>query len=129
MTKPKLAILAATAAISVGVASCGGDDEGPGAAADAMTDATDGGDSVTIKTFMYEPDPLEVDAGTTVTFTNEDNILHTVTEGTKEKPVKGGFDLKLDGPGTSGELTLDEPGTIQYTCTIHQGMDGSMVVR
>ena len=118
MTRTKISLLGALSALAFATAACG-EDEQSGNAADA----------VSIDTFMYEPDPLEVDAGTTVTFTNEDDILHTVTEGTKAKPVKGGFDLQLDGAGTSGEVTFDEPGTIEYTCTIHDGMDGTAAVR
>ena len=45
---------------------------------------------------MYEPDPLTVDAGTTVTFVNEDDILHTVTSGRRAKPTED-FDEDLDG--------------------------------
>ena len=122
------ATLAGVAVLALGVSACGGDEESSPAGATA-----------TIKTFMYEPDPLEVDAGTTVTFTNEDDILHTVTEGTKADPVRGGFDLRLDGAGSTGEVTFDgagstgevtfdEPGTIEYTCTIHDGMDGRVIV-
>jgi len=118
---PGRALLAALAALALSAAGCGGDEESePAAAAD--------GAAVTIRTFMYDPDPLEVVGGTTVTFTNEDDILHTVTEGTKESQAKGGFDEQLDGAGTTAEVTFDEPGTIDYTCTIHAGMDGRVVV-
>jgi plastocyanin len=113
----RTATLAGVAVLALGVSACGGDEESSPAGATA-----------TIKTFMYEPDPLEVETGTKVTFTNEDDILHTVTEGTKAEPVKGGFDLQLDGAGSTGEVTFDEPGTIEYTCTIHDGMDGRVIV-
>jgi len=116
--------LVAAAALSVSAAACGGDGD------DGTADSAAGqGAAVTIDTFIFSPDPLEVDAGTTVTFTNRDDTLHTVTEGTRDRPVKGGFDLQLDGPGESGEITLDQPGTITYICDIHAGMDGTVVVR
>lgn len=128
--KPRrtIAALAAIAA-SAGFAACGGGDQGGDGASGSATDQAAQGASVTIATFMYEPDPLEVDAGTTVTFTNEDRILHTVTEGTRENPVKGGFDEQLDGAGTTAEITFDEPGKVEYFCSIHNGMDGTVVVR
>lgn len=120
--------LAALAALAGGTAACGGDDEPAGDATPSAEEAS-GGVAVAIKTFMFEPDPLEVEAGTTVTFTNQDRILHTVTEGTRSNPVSDGFDEQLDGAGTSAEVTFDEPGTIDYVCTIHAGMDGTVVVR
>ena len=123
-----LAALLATAALALG--ACGGDDEGESAStggATASEETAQGGNAVVIKTFMYEPSPLTVAAGTKVTFTNEDDILHTVTSGTREKPT-GDFDEDLDGVGSSAEVNFDEPGTIDYFCDVHQGMDGQVVV-
>ena len=119
-TRRTLAALCGTGAVAIGLGACGSDEQAEVAAA---------APAASIKTFMYEPDPLEIEVGTTVTFTNEDDILHTVTEGTKERPVKGGFDLRLDGAGTTGEVTFDQAGTVKYTCTIHDGMDGTAIVR
>ena len=127
MTKPRrLVLLAVSAALLVSAAGCGG---GDAESTSTMSDTTAAAsaDAVTIKTFMYEPDPVEVAVGTTVTFTNEDDILHTVTSGTREKPLKA-FDEQLDGPATTAEVTFDEPGTIDYFCSLHDGMDGQVVV-
>ena len=123
------AIAALAVAATLGFAACGDDEEEDAAA--TTTDTTEvasaGGDAVTIKTFAYDPSPATVAAGTTVTFTNEDDILHTVTSGTREKPT-GEFDEDLDGVGSTAEVTFDEPGTIDYFCDVHQGMDGRVVV-
>ena len=72
-------------------------------------------------TFAFAPDPLEVAAGTTITFTNEDAIDHTVTAGTREAPDPDTFDGSLPEQGATFELTLDEPGTYDYFCQIHDG--------
>jgi plastocyanin len=123
-----LAALLATAALGLG--ACGDDDEGESASAGGTTaseETAQGGSAVAIKTFMYEPSPITVAAGTQVTFTNEDDILHTVTSGTREKPTND-FDEDLDGAGATAEVTFDEPGTIDYFCDVHQGMDGQVVV-
>src|SRR5262245_1203453 len=40
---------------------------------------------VTIQLFQFKPVPLEVKAGTPVTWTNQDDILHTVTSGSPEQ--------------------------------------------
>ena len=116
--RAKVLLLPVLAAIAAAGAGCGDDDEGSGG--EAATAAA------TIKTFMFEPDPVEVDAGTTVTWTNEDDILHTVTsaQGSKSR-----FDENLYGAGTTAAVTFDEAGTFAYVCAVHDGMEGSVVVR
>jgi plastocyanin len=117
MRPGKLVLLSALAALVAAGAGCG-DDEGSGGEV--------AGTQATIKTFMYEPDPIEVDAGTTVTWTNEDDILHTVTS---TKSAAADFDERLDGAGTTAAVDFDKPGTYAYICSVHDGMDGSVVVR
>jgi plastocyanin len=113
----KLVLLPVLAALVAAGAGCGDDDEASGESTGA---------EATIKTFMYEPESLEVDAGTKVTWTNEDDILHTVTS---TESGGGAFDERLDGAGTTAEVTFDEAGTFEYICSVHDGMEGSVVVR
>ena len=102
-----------------GFTACGGDDGGDGASADPTEPAATA--EVAVATFAFAPDPLEVEAGTTITFTNEDAIDHTVTAGTREAPEPDTFDGSLPEQGATFELTLDEPGTYDYFCQIHDG--------
>lgn len=90
-----------------------------------------------IKTFAFQPKALEVKAGTKVTWTNEDQILHTVTSGTREADAQGQptnvkkdgkYDLQLNGAGASGSFTFSERGTFAYFCDRHPGMDATVVV-
>lgn len=126
-----------TTAIVIALAvlgSCSGDGNGSDARADgpaAETSAAGSKAEVTIHTFNFQPDPITVKAGTTVVFSNDDKILHTVTSGTREKPTPDRFDGKLDGTGSTFEVTLDEPGTYPYFCMIHpgQGMTGEIIVQ
>ena len=111
-------LLPVLAALVAAGAGCGGDDDDEAAATR--------GTQATIKTLMFEPDPIEVDAGTTVTWTNEDDILHTVTS---QKGAAQEFDEELDGAGTTAEITFDDAGTYDYICAVHDGMEGSVVVR
>jgi plastocyanin len=85
---------------------------------------------VTIETFDFQPDPLVVAAGTTITFVNDDKIDHTVTAGTRDDPAPDLFDGTLPEQGSTFELTLDEPGTYDYFCRIHPGpgMTGTITV-
>ena len=116
MTRRTRALPMVAALLTVPLAACGSDDQPGEAAAEAASPAT-----VTIKAFAFDPDPLTVAAGTTVTFENGDSINHSVTAGTREEPATEEFDGLLDGKGTTFELTLDEPGTYAYFCRFHPG--------
>ena len=74
------------------------------------------------KSYRFEPKAIQVDAGQTVTWTNEDNFTHTVQ-------VDGREDQKVE-PGESVTETFEEPGTYHYVCTLHRkDMEGEVVVR
>ena len=83
---------------------------------------------VTIQTFQFKPTPLEVPAGAKVSFTNQDDITHTVTSGTPEQR-DGRFELPLDGRGATGVVRLETPGTYPYFCSRHQSMRGEIRVK
>lgn len=106
------AMMVAATVITLTLSACGGDST-DATAADAAT--------VTVETFDFQPDPLVVQAGTTITFVNKDAIDHTVTAGTRDEPTPDVFDGQLAEKGATFELTLDEPGTYPYFCDIHPG--------
>lgn len=96
--------------------------------------------SVDIDTFVFRPGTLTVPEGTTVRWTDGDDILHTATSGTQKgdsipgvsegeaaRP-DGTFDLQLDGEGTVATFTFEEPGTYDYFCSVHAAMTGRIVV-
>ena len=84
--------------------------------------------NVTIKLFQYQPGRIQVKAGTTVTWINEDDIFHTVTAVAREG--KGaGFDAPLDGKGKSFSFTFSQPGVYTYYCDRHEHMRGEIEVR
>ena len=84
--------------------------------------------AVKIGNFTFGPHELKVKAGTTVTWTNEDDITHTVTSGGPGSP-DGRFDVPLAGKGASGSATFVAPGVYPYFCARHQSMRGEVVVR
>ncbi len=83
---------------------------------------------VAIQLFQFKPSPVEVKAGTRVTWTNNDDINHTVTSGTPENR-DGRFDGKLSGKGTTFAFDFTQPGTYSYFCARHQSMRGEIVVK
>lgn len=93
---------------------------------------------VEIRNFQFSPVLLEVARGTTVTWTNQDDILHTATAGTAikkddlgtyERKPTGAFDGRMASPGTSFSFTFAEPGEYAYFCDRHAHMTGKVVVR
>ena len=126
MTRSRTIALAA-ATVALFSAGCGSDDDE--AADESAAPATEEsesaatGDAVQIVDFEFTPPDLSVDAGTEVTFTNDDTSPHTATADDDS------FDTgKLDDGGDSGSVTLDEPGTYSYFCEFHPTMKGSIEV-
>jgi plastocyanin len=89
-------------------------------------EAADG--EVTIRVFAYKPSPLSVAKGTTVSWTNGDDITHTVTSGTPGKK-DARFEGRLAGKGAAYRHTFTEPGTYSYFCERHQSMVGEIFVK
>jgi len=90
--------------------------------------ATERPATVAVQGFLFQPDVIEVPAGTTVTWENADKILHTATAGEPGSP-SGLFDGQMDGAGTSFSHTFDAPGTVSFFCTRHLHMRGEVIVR
>ncbi len=78
----------------------------------------------------YDPSPLTVKAGTSVTWTNRDSSIHTVTSGLPEKGNVGTlFDSSLISPGNAFVHVFDKQGTFDYSCTLHPFMHGQIIVK
>jgi plastocyanin len=105
-------LLPVVAAAAVFAAGCGGSDTSEPVATTEVE---------MVKSYRFDPKAIEIKAGDTVTWTNEDNFTHTVQ-------VEGQEDHKV-GQGESVEITFDKPGTYDYVCTLHsQDMDGTVIV-
>ena len=83
--------------------------------------------TVDIQLFQFQPGTVEVAAGTTVTWTNRDDIEHTVTAGEPEHRT-GRFDVRLPARGTSTRVSFGEPGVYPYFCDRHPSMRGEIRV-
>jgi amicyanin len=83
----------------------------------------DGGPSaVAIDNFTFTPQRLTVKAGTTVTWTNKDDIPHAVAAGSK---LFRSHTLDTD---QDYSFTFTTPGTYEYFCSLHPHMTGTIVV-
>ena len=82
---------------------------------------------VAVQLFQFRPGQLEVKAGTRVTWTNGDDITHTVTSGTPEQR-DGRFAHRLEGRGAAATVELETPGVYPYFCERHPSMRGEIRV-
>ena len=103
------------------------------------TTSAQGGNSVTISPRssvpsngkFFVPDILTVPKGTTVTWTNGDSTLHTVTSGSPESGNSGTgteFDSSYLAAGKTFQHQFSTAGTFDYSCTLHPWMKGNVVV-
>lgn len=112
-----------SAAIVLIVAAC----SGPTASTQPESSAnlSPSGDPVQVHAtgFLFDPDEVTIAAGDSITWTNDDKILHTITAGAPETP-NGRFDRELNGQETSTSIRFDEPGDYPYFCSRHPHMRG-----
>jgi plastocyanin len=78
---------------------------------------------VKIDNFSFAPATLEIKTGATVTWTNADDIPHTVVSDDKV------FKSKALDTDDKFSFTFDKPGTYPYFCSLHPKMTAKVVVR
>ena len=78
--------------------------------------------AVTIDNFSFSPASITVPAGTTLTWTNHDDIPHTVVSDDQK------FKSKALDTDDKFSFTFTEPGTYSYFCSIHPKMVAKVVV-
>ena len=104
MTKRILTTFAASAIIALLVA--------PAGAAEVK---------VGIDNFTFNPKMVTVKAGDTVTWTNKDDIPHTVAD-------PGAFKSKALDTGDKFSFVFTRPGAYEYFCSLHPHMTGVITV-
>jgi len=113
-------ILALIAPMVVAAAlSAGGSGGFTASAEQAQTSSAE----VKIDNFSFGPGALTVAAGTTVTWTNRDDIPHTVVSEDKV------FKSKVLDTDEKFSFTFAKPGTYGYFCSVHPKMTGKVVVQ
>ena len=79
--------------------------------------------AIDIDNFKFGVVSIEVAAGTTVTWTNRDDVPHTVASSTKV------FKSPPLDTGEAFSYTFTQPGTYEYFCSLHPRMTGKIVVK
>ena len=137
--KRLLALLLACVAVAVVAAGCGGgdDNDDSGGGGSATTDeqpapkaednssggGTAAGAQATMKDIKFSPTTVNVKAGQSVTWTNDDSVGHDVTSDTFKSGSPGGIE-----PGQNFSHTFKKAGTFKYVCSVHPGMEGTVKV-
>ncbi len=78
--------------------------------------------AVSIDNFTFNPQRLTIKAGTTVTWTNKDDIPHAIATVSKL------FRSKTLDTDNAYSFTFTTPGSYQYFCSLHPHMTGTIVV-
>jgi plastocyanin len=111
--------LVAIVVVAVALAACGSD--GSSVDDDPIVESTNLENRVSVVDNDFEPRRLRVPVGASVTWSFDGDLPHNVTA------EDGEFESDTD---TSGEFTwtFDAAGDYAYTCTVHPGMDGEILV-
>jgi amicyanin len=114
-----VSILGMVVAVLLGILSaCGAPKYTAAHAADKAQTA-----EVKIDNFSFGPAELKVATGSTVTWTNRDDIPHTVVS------TDGAFKSKVLDTDEKFSFTFSKAGTYPYFCSIHPKMTGKVVVQ
>ena len=79
--------------------------------------------AVKIDNFTFSPETAEIAVGTTVVWTNEDDIPHAIAADERQ------FKSHALDTGDSFSYTFTTPGTYAYFCSLHPHMKGKIVVK
>jgi plastocyanin len=119
----KRSIPAATALLAAALllAACSGAADTTTTAAPTTT-AAGAAFEVVMESFSFTPAEITVPAGATVTWVNRHGARHDVVA------ADGAFASPLFGNGETFSFTFTAPGEYPYVCSIHPGMEGTVIV-
>jgi plastocyanin len=105
------------------LAACGGDDDGGGNGGGASAECPDGAVVIAMRDIKFDPETATAKVGQEICWPNEDTIDHNaVAESGAD------FESPLYGQGETFTATVEQEGTVEYVCTIHPGMVGTIEV-
>ena len=112
-------------ACSALLGACGSDDDATGTPEGVPASGGGaGGQQVDMVDIKFQPERIKVNVGQTVTWVNKDNVPHNVVNKREGRQPKS----ELFNEGGKYSWTPTEPGRVEYVCTIHPGMEGTVDV-
>lgn len=81
----------------------------------------DGQYQISIQDLSFSPALIEIQAGSTIVWTNKDGMEHTVSSDT--------FQSQKLGQGQTFSQIFNEVGEFNYFCSIHPNMKGKIIVK
>jgi len=90
----------------------------------ASGDNSSGGAKVKIDNFSFGPATITIPAGSTITWTNDDDVPHVVTSDDNKM-----FKSKPLDTNDHFSFTFTKSGTYNYYCAIHPKMTAKIVVQ
>lgn len=94
----------------------------PDGTADQVPDEAAGDITVSIFDFGFDGETVEVPVGTTVTWSNDGEVIHTTTS------KDGLWDSAIMNSGDTFSYTFEDVGTFDYLCSLHPSMVATIVV-
>jgi plastocyanin len=117
------ALILLLAVLSLGLAACGGDDDGGGGGSAGGGECADDAVVIVMRDIKFDPENATARAGQEICWPNEDTIDHNVVA-----ESGADFESELYGQGETFTATVEQPGTVEYVCTIHPAMVGTIEV-
>jgi plastocyanin len=119
--RKSVSIAGLAAALVLGMGALGACNKSSAASEQERVSATE----VKIDNFSFGPAALTVPVGATVTWTNRDDIPHTVVSTDDPKTFKS----KVLDTDEKFSFTFSKAGTYPYFCSIHPKMTGEVIVQ
>jgi plastocyanin len=122
----RFAVLALLAVLALG--ACGGDDDGGGGGGGGEQAASSkacasGAVVIRMTDIKFDPEDATAGVGEQVCWVNDDGVDHNAVA-----EQGASFKSELFGKGRTFTTTIDSPGTVEYVCTIHPSMTGTITV-
>ena len=122
-----------TVVAAFGIAACGSSGNGGSSSPTTLAPVDARGKktvSVDAHNNAFSPPTIIVSPGTTVTWTNTDQVAHDVKKQSDTADFGGKFGVSVGdfGPGQTYSFTFTKPGSYPYFCSIHSLMTGTVQV-
>jgi plastocyanin len=122
MTGPMRRLSLLLVLLAIGATACG-DDDGGGSQGASSEECPSGAVVIKMADIKFDPEDATAGVGDQICWINEDSIDHNAVA---ERGAN--FESELFGKGQTFTTTVEAPGTVDYVCTIHPSMTGTIKV-